>query len=51
MYKYMIVLFTGGDDLDYDGMTLQNFVRDSPPGLKEILHLAGNKYIVFNNRW
>ncbi|CAM6053577.1 unnamed protein product [Sphagnum tenellum] len=50
MYNYLIVLFTGGDDLDYDDASLEDFIRGSPPSLKEILHLAGNRYITFNNR-
>lgn len=50
MYKYMIVVFTGGDDLEAEDKTLDEFIADSPAELKKILHLAGNRKIVFNNR-
>jgi hypothetical protein len=50
MYKYMIVLFTGGDDLKADGITLEEFIRDSPPELKEVIRLAGGRTVAFNNR-
>ena len=51
MYKNLIVLFTGEDNLDYDNMKLEDFIKGSPPALKEILRLAGNRYIAFNNRY
>ena len=50
MYKYMIVLFTGGDDLEEEGKTLDQFIAESPPELKKVLHNAGNRTVVFNNR-
>jgi hypothetical protein len=50
MYKYLVVIFTGKDDLEEDGVTLENYVCKAPVGLKQILHLAGNRYLAFNNR-
>jgi hypothetical protein len=50
MYKYLIVLFTGGDDLEEEGKTLDDFIAGSPDELKRVLHLAGNRKVVFNNR-
>ena len=50
MYKYMIVLFTGGDDLEEEGKTLDEFVAAAPPELKKVLHFAGNRKVLFNNR-
>ncbi|GJY52419.1 immune-associated nucleotide-binding protein 9 [Tanacetum coccineum] len=34
IYDYMIVVFTGGDELDDDGESLEDFLRDSPKALK-----------------
>ncbi|GJU42248.1 immune-associated nucleotide-binding protein 9 [Tanacetum coccineum] len=34
IYDYMIVVFTGGDELDDDGESLEDFLRDSPRALK-----------------
>jgi len=50
MYKNLIVLFTGQDDLDNDKMKLEDFIKESPPALKKVLSLAGNRYLAFNNR-
>lgn len=34
VYDYLIVVFTGGDLLDKDNETLQNFLHDCPDKLK-----------------
>ncbi|KAL8267737.1 hypothetical protein R6Q59_001535 [Mikania micrantha] len=30
IYEYMIVVFTGGDELDEENKSLEDFLRDSP---------------------
>jgi len=42
----MIVLFTGGEELDHE--TLEDFVSEAPDVLKDIIKKAGNRYMVFN---
>ncbi|CAI9115072.1 OLC1v1015907C1 [Oldenlandia corymbosa var. corymbosa] len=47
---YMIVTFTGGDQLEEDD-TLDEFLgRSCPPALQDLLEDCGNRKIVFNNR-
>ena len=50
MYKYMIVAFTGMDDLEYEEKTLEEYIMQGPPAMKAVLELAGNRYVGFNNR-
>ncbi|KAJ8307939.1 hypothetical protein KUTeg_014508 [Tegillarca granosa] len=50
VYRYLIVVFTRVDDLDNDGISIDEFVKDVPDKLKEILRLCDNRYIGFNNR-
>ncbi|XP_024973102.1 immune-associated nucleotide-binding protein 9-like [Cynara cardunculus var. scolymus] len=47
---YMIVVFSGGDDIEEDGQTLQDFLYDCPEPLKEILRLCGDRFVLFDNR-
>lgn len=49
--KYMIVLFTRGDELQ--GRTIQQYVQYGHPKLREVINRCGNRYHVFNNkiRW
>ncbi|XP_049416047.1 GTPase IMAP family member 7-like [Epinephelus fuscoguttatus] len=46
--KYMIVLFTRGDELK--GRTIQQYVQNGHPKLREVLNRCGNRYHVFNNK-
>ncbi|XP_023667638.1 GTPase IMAP family member 9-like [Paramormyrops kingsleyae] len=46
--KFMIVLFTRGDDLE--DQTIQEFVENGEPTLKEVIRKCGDRYHVFNNR-
>ncbi|CAI9115071.1 OLC1v1015905C1 [Oldenlandia corymbosa var. corymbosa] len=47
---YMIVAFTGGDELE-DDQTLDEYLACSrPPALKDLLEKCGNRKVVFNNR-
>ncbi|XP_076948668.1 immune-associated nucleotide-binding protein 9-like [Bidens hawaiensis] len=47
---YMIVVFTGGDELEENEQTLEEFLDDCPVSLKETLSLCGDRYVVFDNR-
>ncbi|KPP57478.1 hypothetical protein Z043_124789, partial [Scleropages formosus] len=46
--KYMIILFTRGDDLE--GQSIHDFVQRAHPALKEVINKCGGRYHVFNNR-
>lgn len=46
--KYMIVLFTRGDELQ--GKTIQQYVQTGHPKLREVINRCGNRYHVFNNK-
>nr|KYP46822.1 Protein AIG1 [Cajanus cajan] len=48
---YMIVIFTGGDELEYNEETLDDYLgRECPQPLKDILILCGNRKVLFDNR-
>ncbi|XP_039902723.1 GTPase IMAP family member 9-like [Simochromis diagramma] len=47
---YMIVLFTHGDDLEDQEITIQQYVREAKPELREVIRSCGNRFHVFNNR-
>ncbi|XP_019249033.1 PREDICTED: immune-associated nucleotide-binding protein 9-like [Nicotiana attenuata] len=48
---YMIVVFTGGDDLEYSDVTLDDYLgADCPDPLKEILSMCQNRLLLFDNR-
>ncbi|XP_025088652.1 immune-associated nucleotide-binding protein 1-like isoform X2 [Pomacea canaliculata] len=46
--KYMIVVFTGGDDLGPE-CTINDILVKAPPDLRSILETCDNRYVVFNN--
>ncbi|GLU22249.1 hypothetical protein SLE2022_383380 [Rubroshorea leprosula] len=48
---YMIVVFTGGDDLEENDETLEDYLgRDCPQPLKKMLNSCKNRYVLFNNK-
>ncbi|XP_044512000.1 immune-associated nucleotide-binding protein 9-like [Mangifera indica] len=48
---YMIVVFTGGDELEYDGKTLEEYLgHDCPDPVKDILALCKNRRMLFDNK-
>ncbi|KAL6297305.1 hypothetical protein ACE6H2_005447 [Prunus campanulata] len=48
---YMIVVFTGGDDLEENDETLEDYLgRECPEPLKEILVLCENRCVLFDNK-
>nr|XP_046231794.1 GTPase IMAP family member 7-like [Scatophagus argus] len=46
--KYMIVLFTRGDELQ--GRSIRDYVQTGHPKLREVINRCGNRYHVFNNK-
>ncbi|XP_020111822.1 immune-associated nucleotide-binding protein 9-like isoform X2 [Ananas comosus] len=47
---HMIVVFTGGDDLEEDGMTFKDYVDHAPKPLQKIIQLCKNRVVLFNNK-
>lgn len=51
IFDYMIVIFTGGDDLEDNEETLDDYLgRKCPEPLKEILVLCKNRLVLFDNK-
>ncbi|GAB2219651.1 hypothetical protein Droror1_Dr00007288 [Drosera rotundifolia] len=49
--NYMIVVFTGGDNLEDNDETLDDYLgRDCPPPLQKILAACNNRRVLFDNR-
>lgn len=49
VYRYFIIVFTGKDKLDHDGMTLEQYLETVPEELQAIIRECGNRCIAFNN--
>ncbi|GAY61850.1 hypothetical protein CUMW_213210 [Citrus unshiu] len=50
-FDYMIVVFTGGDELEDNDETLEDYLgRECPKPLKEILELCDNRCVPFDNK-
>ncbi|KAJ6759635.1 hypothetical protein OIU79_024660 [Salix purpurea] len=48
---YMIVVFTGGDELEDNDETLEDYLgRECPQPLKEVLNLCENRRVLFDNK-
>jgi len=49
---YVIIVFTGGDVLAEEGVTLDEFLgrEDCPPLVKEVLKISGNRMVLFDNK-
>ncbi|KAH9781288.1 Immune-associated nucleotide-binding protein 9 [Citrus sinensis] len=51
IFDYMIVVFTGGDDLEDNEKTLEDYLGlECPKPLKEILQLCDNRWVLFDNK-
>ncbi|KAJ0977250.1 hypothetical protein J5N97_012724 [Dioscorea zingiberensis] len=50
IFDYMILVFTGGDQLEDDELTLSDYLDDSPEPLKELLCLCDVRMVLFNNK-
>ncbi|CAH2035282.1 unnamed protein product, partial [Thlaspi arvense] len=47
---YLIVVFTGGDELDSNNQTLETYLQECPEFLKNIFRLCGHRKVLFDNR-
>jgi len=47
---YMVVIFTGGDELEENQETLEDYLHDSPLELQELLRQCDNRKVLFNNK-
>lgn len=50
IFKYLIVLFTRKDDLDYEERSLEDHIKSVPPNLQAFIEKCGKRVIAFNNR-
>ena len=50
IHQYTILVLTGGDDLEENDQTIEQYLAEAPVGLEEILKNSNNRYVVFNNR-
>ncbi|XP_072533213.1 GTPase IMAP family member 7 [Salminus brasiliensis] len=50
VHKHMIVLFTRGDDLENDNKSIDTFIGEAGPDLRQLISACGQRYHVFNNR-
>lgn len=48
--QYLIVLFTRKDDLDYSGITFDDYIKCVPATLQTLIEKCGKRVIAFNNR-
>lgn len=50
LYRYLIVLFTRKDQLDYSGKTLEEYIDRSPSELQSLIKKSGDRVFALNNR-
>lgn len=50
VFRYFVVLFTRKDDLEYEGLTLDDHFQTIPQNLRTIIDKCGGRCIAFNNR-
>ncbi|XP_041362302.1 GTPase IMAP family member 4-like isoform X1 [Gigantopelta aegis] len=50
MLRYLFVLFTGMDDLENDGVTLDEYISKAPQNLVQLIQECNGKYAGINNR-
>lgn len=48
--NYMVVIFTGGDELEANEETLEDYLREIPLDLQEILRKCNNRKVLFDNK-
>ncbi|MCI4376128.1 hypothetical protein PGIGA_G00184640 [Pangasianodon gigas] len=48
--KHMIVVFSHGDDLEFDNKTIERYISEAGPHLQNLIYTCGQRYHVFNNR-
>lgn len=50
IYKYFVVVFTRKEDLDDDNILLVDYIKKSPPSLRNFIKKCGGRVCAFNNR-
>jgi len=48
--NYMVVIFTGGDELEENEQTFEDYLRESPLALREILRQCNDRKVLFDNK-
>eukprot|EP00245_Coleochaete_scutata_P004485 TRINITY_DN1716_c0_g1_i1.p1 TRINITY_DN1716_c0_g1~~TRINITY_DN1716_c0_g1_i1.p1 ORF type:complete len:384 (-),score=120.85 TRINITY_DN1716_c0_g1_i1:39-1190(-) len=48
--SYMVIVFTGGDLLDADGQTLEEYLQDAPDCLKNLLAQCEERVLLIDNK-
>ncbi|XP_030272195.1 centromere-associated protein E-like [Sparus aurata] len=48
--KFIIILLTGGDTLEYDNLSIENYMYKCDDSFKQLIADCGGRYHVFNNR-
>jgi len=48
--NYMVVIFTGGDELEANEQTFEDYLRTSSSALKEVLRQCNDRKVIFDNR-
>lgn len=48
--RYTMILFTRGDDIQFDGISIEDYLKRADPALKKLISECGNRFHVFNNR-
>ncbi|KAJ0617850.1 putative AIG1-type guanine nucleotide-binding (G) domain-containing protein [Helianthus annuus] len=50
IYNYIVIVFMGGDEIEEEEKSLDDFLCNCPESLKKILDLCGNRCVLFDNR-
>ncbi|GLJ16889.1 hypothetical protein SUGI_0291360 [Cryptomeria japonica] len=48
--NYVVLVFTGGDELENDDLTLEDYLSECPPQLEEVLSRCNKRSVLFNNK-
>ncbi|XP_020585703.1 immune-associated nucleotide-binding protein 9-like isoform X2 [Phalaenopsis equestris] len=49
IFDYMIIVYTGGDNLEAVKKPFEEYIRDPPEPLENLIHLCKNRVVLFNN--
>ncbi|XP_034396596.1 GTPase IMAP family member 8-like [Cyclopterus lumpus] len=47
--KFTIILFTGGDSLEHEEQTIDEYIKECDASFKQLINDCGGRYHVFNN--
>lgn len=50
IFRHFIIVFTKKDDLDHEGITISDHIKEAPDNLRRIINNCNDRYIAFNNR-